>query len=89
VGKHREYENMPTHGEMVLQNVRRYRAIAALYRQTATFRPIQGWSLLEQAKQWEHRAVAELEAYFNDCDQPAYKLDPEINAEGQWEMMAA
>jgi hypothetical protein len=48
----------------VLENVRRYRAIASLYRQTASFRPCQSWSLLEQAKDWERRALAELEFYF-------------------------
>lgn len=52
-------------GKAVLENVRRYRAIASLYRQTAAFRPIQKWSLLDQAEEWERRAVSELEAYFN------------------------
>jgi uncharacterized protein YijF (DUF1287 family) len=51
-------------GEAVLENVRRYRAIASLYRQTAVLRPGQSWSLLSQAKDWEHRALAELETYF-------------------------
>jgi hypothetical protein len=53
--------------EAVLENVRRYRAIASLYRQTAAFRPLQSWSLLGQAEEWEHLAVAELEAYFRVC----------------------
>ena len=48
----------------ILENVRRYRTIASLYRQTAAFRPIHSCSLLAQAKEWEHRAVAELEAYY-------------------------
>jgi hypothetical protein len=52
-------------GEAVMENVRRYRAIASLWRQTATFRPDQSWSLLEQAERWESLAVAELEAHFN------------------------
>jgi hypothetical protein len=51
-------------GEAALENVRRYRAIASLYRQTAAFRPAQSWSLLGQARDWERRALAELEAYF-------------------------
>ena len=50
--------------EAVLENVRRYRAIASLYRQTAAFRPGQSWSLLGQATDWERRALAELEFYF-------------------------
>jgi hypothetical protein len=51
-------------GNAVLENVRRYRAIASLYRQTAAFRPSQRPSLLERAIEWEDRALAELEAHF-------------------------
>ena len=51
-------------GEAILENVRRYRAIASLHRQTAAFRPCQRWSLLDQAEQWEKMALLELEAYF-------------------------
>jgi hypothetical protein len=57
-------------GKAVMENVRRYRAIASLCRQTAAFRPIQSFSLLAQAEEWEHRAVSELEAYFEACDVP-------------------
>jgi hypothetical protein len=49
----------------VLENVRRYRAVASLYRQTAAFRPIQRHSLLAEAAHWEHLALSELEAYFS------------------------
>ena len=52
--------------EAVLENVRRYRAIASLHRQTAAFRPGQSWSLLGQAREWECRAIAELESYFEN-----------------------
>jgi hypothetical protein len=55
---------MLVNGEVILENVRRYRATASLYRQTAAFRPFQRRSLLDQADEWEHLAVAELEAYF-------------------------
>jgi len=51
-------------GLAVMETVRRYRAIASLYRQTAVFRPDQRWSLLGQAFEWEHRALSELESYF-------------------------
>ena len=51
-------------GKAIMENVRRYRAIASLYRQTAAFRPTQRLSLLEQANEWEDRAIAELEAHF-------------------------
>lgn len=56
-------------GEATLENVRRYRAIASLYRQTAAFRPGQSWSLLDQAREWERRALSELEVYFAHMQQ--------------------
>jgi hypothetical protein len=52
----------------VLDNVRRYRTIASLCRQTAAFRPAQRCTLLEQAYEWERRAVTELEAHFANRD---------------------
>jgi len=51
-------------GLAIMENVRRYRTIASLCRQTAAYRPTHSCSLLAQASEWEHRAVAELEAYF-------------------------
>ncbi len=48
----------------ILANVRSYQSIASLYRRTAAFRPSQSWSLLGQAKEWESRAISELEDYF-------------------------
>ena len=56
--------NGQANGNAILENVRRYRGIASLYRQTAAFRPGQSWSLLEQAREWEDRALSELETYF-------------------------
>jgi hypothetical protein len=50
--------------ETILANVRRYQTIASLYRRTAAFRPSQSWSLLGQAKEWENRAISEMEDYF-------------------------
>jgi len=38
--------------------------IASLCRQTAAFRPAQKCTLLEQANEWERRAISELEGYF-------------------------
>ena len=52
----------------VLEHVRRYRAVASLYRQTAAFRPVQRRSLLAEAERWEHLALSELEAYFSVCE---------------------
>jgi len=62
----------------ILENVRRYRTIASLCRQTAAFRPAQKWTLLEQAYEWERLAMTELEAYFTV---PA--------SASRWEMAAA
>jgi len=64
-------------GNAVLENVRRYRTIASLYRQTAAFRPTQKWTLLEQAYEWEHRAMTELEAHFM------------VRGSSAWDMAAA
>jgi len=69
-------------GNAVLENVRRYRTIASLYRQTAAFRPLQRGSLLGQAEEWENRAVAELEAYFRGHDGPAFGLQPRAPSYG-------
>jgi hypothetical protein len=52
-------------GNAVFENVRRYRAIASLFRQTAAFRPTQRHSLLGEAARWEYLALSELEAYFS------------------------
>ena len=52
-------------GLAIMENVRRYRTIASLCRQTAAYRPVHSCSLLAQASEWEHRAVAELEAYYD------------------------
>ncbi|WP_082747599.1 hypothetical protein [Bradyrhizobium macuxiense] len=57
-------------GLAIIENVRRYRAIASLCRQAATFRPVQRISLLTQAEEWEQRALVELERHFttlNGC----------------------
>jgi hypothetical protein len=43
----------------------------SLCRQTAVFRPAQKWTLLEQAYEWERRAMTELEAHFLVGDSPS------------------
>jgi hypothetical protein len=53
--------------------------LISLYRQTAAFGPLQSWSLLEQAEEWEHLAVAELEAYFEVCDSRTHAQRREIS----------
>jgi hypothetical protein len=86
-----DFENRPMHtptdqqqrghsmcGRDILENVRRYRTIASLCRQTASFRPAQKWSLLAQAYEWERLAMTELETHF---------AIPEPGS--RWEMAAA
>jgi hypothetical protein len=82
---------MPMNGEVVMENVRRYRAIASLYRLTAAFRPLQSRSLLSQAEEWERLAVAELESYFRLRDSVAISFRPDMSghADTRWEMMRA
>jgi hypothetical protein len=63
----------------VLENVRRYRAVASLYRQTAAFRPGQRHSLLAEAERWEHLALSELEAYFSACGE-TQRVEPKREA---------
>jgi hypothetical protein len=63
----------------VLENVRRYRGVASLYRQTASFRPIQRHSLLAEAERWEHLALSELEAHFSAYG-GAQRFDPKREA---------
>jgi hypothetical protein len=65
-------------GKDILENVRRYRTIASLCRQTAAFRPAQKWSLLAQAYEWERLAMTELETHFVIREQGP-----------RWEMAAA
>jgi hypothetical protein len=66
--------------EAVLDNVRRYRAIACLCRQAAAFRPVQKTSLLEQAEDWERVALMELESC---CDQHQDQDESDMSAEPQ------
>ena len=78
---------MVMNGQIVLENVRRYRAIASLCRQTAALRPLQKWSLLDQAEGWERLAA---EAYFifrNSADGNDDLLAP--RTEARWELTAA
>ena len=76
--------------EVVLENVRKYRAIASLYRQTAAFRPLQSCSLLDHAREWENLALTALESYFVPGT-PGYDKQPQDApyAHPRWETMAA
>jgi len=54
--------------EILMENVRRYRAMASLCRQQAAYRPLQSWELLGQAEHFEHLAETELKAHFAACN---------------------
>ena len=76
-------------GNAILENVRRYRAIASLYRQTAAFRPNQRLTLLEQAFEWESRALTELEAHFGQRETGASPLQSWMVQATTWPMLNA
>jgi hypothetical protein len=76
-------------GKAILENVRRYRAIASLHRQTAAFRPLQRLSLLEQAREWESRALAELEGYFGRNESRGSPLQSWMVQTATWPMLNA
>lgn len=76
-------------GKAILENVRRCRAIASLYRQTAAFRPHQRLSLLEQAHAWEDRALAELEAHFTLGESKVSPLQTWMVQTASWPMLNA
>jgi hypothetical protein len=76
-------------GKAIQENVRRYRAIASLYRQTAAFRPHQRLTLLEQAREWESRALTELEAYFTPSESPVSPLQTWMVQSATWPMLNA
>jgi hypothetical protein len=76
-------------GKAILENVRRYRAIASLYRQTAAFRPLQRPSLLEQAYEWENRALSELEGYFDTDEAEVSPLQTWMVQTASWPMLNA
>jgi hypothetical protein len=76
-------------GKAILENVRRYRAIASLYRQTAAFRPHQRLSLLEQAREWEDRALAELEGHFISGESRVRPLQTWMVQTASWPMLNA
>jgi hypothetical protein len=76
-------------GKAILENVRRYRATASLYRQTAAFRPLQRQSLLEQAYEWETRALVELEGYFEPHEAGSSPLQSWMVQTATWPMLNA
>src|SRR5205814_218737 len=82
-------QQMVMNGQIVMENVRRYRAIASLYRQTAALRPLQKWSLLDQAEGRD--GLAAEEAFLIVCNSPAgeERLQASPRTGARWELMAA
>lgn len=76
-------------GNAILENVRRYRAIASLCRQTAAFRPLQKQSLPEQAYEWETRALVELQGYFEPHEAGSSPLQAWMVQKATWPMLNA
>jgi hypothetical protein len=58
-----------------MENVRHYRAMGSLCRQLAVFDPIHSWKYLIEAQKWEHRAEAEIDSHFKECN-TARSCDP-------------
>ena len=76
-------------GNAVLENVRRYRTIASLCRQTAAFRPLQRWSLLERADEWERLALDELEGFYDRFGVRVDQMQPRPSQPARWQMLNA
>jgi hypothetical protein len=72
--------------EGLMENVRRYRALASLCRQQAAYRPLQNWQLLGQAEHFEHLAEIELKAHFAACNA---KGEDDAVVAATWERPAA
>ena len=69
IGLTQNQGNKPVHArEGLMENVRRYRALASLCRQQAAYRPLQNWELLGQAEHFEHLAEVALKAHFDACN---------------------
>ena len=51
-----------------MKNVRRYRAMGSLCRQSAVLNPLNSWKLLSDAERWEHLAAVEISAHYNACN---------------------
>ena len=51
-----------------MKNVRRYRAMGSLCRQSAVLNPLNSWKLLGDAERWEHLAEAEMAFRFKECN---------------------
>ena len=54
--------------EAGMENVRRYRATAAMCRQRAALDPDNGWIWLARAGRWENLAQVEIEAHYLACN---------------------
>jgi hypothetical protein len=51
-----------------MENIRRYRAIGSLCRQSAVLNPLNSWKLLGDAERREYLAEAEIALHFKECN---------------------
>src|SRR4029078_5536432 len=87
IGLTQNQGNKPVNArEGLMDNVRRYRALASLCRQQAAYRPLQTWELLGQAEHFEYLAEVELKAHFDACNAQQDEAGVEATA---WERPAA
>jgi hypothetical protein len=77
-----------------MENVRRYRAMGSLCRQSAVLNPLNSWKLLGDAERWEHLAEAEIALHFKECNSPSASdltkpaATPDAN-DTRWETITA
>ena len=66
-------------GEMAMETIRRFRALALVCRQQAVLHPEDSWSWLGKAERWEHLAETTIAAHFRECNQ-SDSLGSELDA---------
>ena len=79
---------------VAMENVRRYRAMDSLCRQSAVLNPLNSWKLLGDAERWEHLAEVEIALHFKECNSTSSSdlakpaSTPDAN-DTRWETIAA
>ena len=79
---------------VAMENVRGYRAMGSLCRQSAVLNPHNSWKLLGDAERWEHLAEAEIALHFKECNSASLSdltkpaTTPDAH-DTQWETIAA
>ena len=55
-------------GRATVENIKHYRAVAALCRQQSVLHPEASWHWLAEAERYEDLAEAEIAAHFDECN---------------------